>query len=216
MKKVLILISMLATLVFSSCDKELVYSIEIDKHIVNFSADGGKEEITVKANNPWDVFISEGDESWIKISITHSDAIHASFDIMVNSINNTGEIRAGSVFIKNGNTLREVKVNQSFVDIDVPEIEISAIYGTWRLSKCEKAPFMVGSEFVFNEDMNCTATLKMPTGDLSVNGVYVLDGNIIKINSEKKDIDISIENITGATMNALVMGAFDSVLDKIK
>lgn len=216
MRKVLVLMSLLTMMVLSSCKQELVYVIDINKHVVNFPSSGGTDEISVKANNPWDVFVSDGDESWIKTSVTHSEYIHASFNIIVESVNDTGAKREGSVYIKNGDALREIKVNQSFEVVDDLEIKASDVYGAWRLIECEKAPFMVGSEFNFGEDMNCTATLKMPTSDLSVNGVYRLDGNIVKIDSDGRVIDISINKITETSMSALVMGQYDSVLEKIK
>ena len=182
--------------VMSSCTNDAVYSTEIDKHMVSIPAVGGKVEINVKANSAWDVLIEDGSE-WINTSIEHSEALHASFFIIVESANTTGKTRTGNVVIKNGDSVRSIQVTQEFSNVN-----LEACLGDWKMTKIDALPAMLNSTFTFNEDMTCKAHLFLPGNrESNVVGTFEFNGNIITINSktaEGKDeqIVITVQDVT--------------------
>ena len=208
MKNLLILVLVAISGIFTSCSNEPVYSLSISKHAVVFPVGGGDEIIKVQANDPWDVVVQEEDKTWITVTPEHSEYIHA--DLVINTkINNTGTERVSDILIVNGNATRVVKVTQEYLVV-APE----KVVGAWEMTECDSKG-MIGSKFVFNADLSCTATMPM-MGNRPINATYTLIGNVINILVGPKTIDIAVKSIDSDNMSAVVMGDYDSALKKIK
>ena len=204
MKKSLILLAVAILGVFTSCSKDPVYSLSISKHAVIFSIEGGSETILVEANDTWKVIVPEKDKEWIKVNPEQSEYIAG--DLVITTIkNNTGAERVSEIVVVNGDNARSITVTQEFITV-----KPSAVVGKWEMTECDSKG-MVGSVFVFNADMSCTATMPM-MGNRPINATYTLTGNIISILYGEKTIDIAIKRLDPKNMSAVVMGQYDSKL----